>query len=168
MIAILRIYQVVMAIFLVVNIIKDVFMRSGFNNTRHFLKISKWVFYFGAISGPLLSVGVIAELEDIAVSETFEMNGLLIVILFSAIIAFCTFLALIQKIWRIEYNDEYIIFRNTFGITKRFSKKDVCMKCKKDMVKLYSKNKKITEWHNLMINMRDEMMFERYLLENQS
>lgn len=151
-----------MLVFTVINIIKDYFTRLK-SNDKCYLSISKWVFYFGAFSSILLNFGVIAELETLLENNSIDINSFLITVLFLTVIVFCIFLSILQKIWRIEYNNNDIIFRNTFDVTKKYKKQDARIKHKKELTQLFVGNKKVTEWPCIMVNRQEAILFEKYI-----
>ena len=158
----LRIYQICVACFIVVDIIKDRVKKSKTDRYYH-VSLSKWVFMFGMFVGLILTFGAIAELEYVF-EHPYENHteSVLIIILFLSCITFGTLIALVQKIWRIKYNDREIIFRNSFGISKTYKNATVSISHNKKMTVLFVNGKKITQWDENLVNIDQDMLIQDF------
>ncbi len=130
------------------------------------LALANWIFYFCAFASGFLCFGVVAELQEIQIGASDMRESMPIIVFFSVIILCSGYIAVFQKIWRIRYHDDELIFRNFIGRTYRYPLKDVKIVTKKRMKQLYSGNKKITQWDELLVNMQEEILFERAIERN--
>ena len=162
MILSLRIYQLFVACFIVVDFIKDRVKKTK-TDKYYYVSLSKWVFTFGMLIGLILTFGVVAELEYIFEHpHENHTESVLIIILFLSCIIFGTLIALVQKIWCIKYNDHEIVFRNSFGICKTYKNATVSISHNKKMTVLFVNGKKITEWDENLVSIDQDMHIQEF------
>lgn len=58
----------------------------------------------------------------------------------------CVLLMILQKIWRIRYNGEWLVFRNSFGRVRRYPMSELCIRYGENENKLLCRGGEITGW----------------------
>ena len=53
---------------------------------------------------------------------------------------------ILQKIWRIRYNGEWLVFRNSFGRVRRYPMSELCIRYGENENKLLCRGGEITGW----------------------
>lgn len=162
MIFLIRLYQIIVALLLVISVFNDVFHKYK-EDTLNCLSLSKWVFYFGAIESFILCFGVAAEIESLITISSKSIESILLILLFLSTIIFGAILMFVQKIWCIRYDDNVILFRNSFGISKKYRSKNIFIRNKKEMVQLFIDDVKVTQWDNRLVDPYDEIHFEKFI-----
>lgn len=160
MVFVIRVYQLITLLLMGISIFRDKFCKKKDDKWMH-LSLAKWVFYFGAIESFILCFGVAAEVESLLEISWENIESILLILLFLIAVVFGSVMMFVQKMWHIKYDDNTIIFRNSFGFSKVYKNEKVFVRNRKEMTQLFIDDIKITQWDNRLMNMYEEIQFER-------
>lgn len=159
-IAALRTYQITMLLLIVIFAWKERKFQKKVDSWNR-LSLAKWVFYFCAFASGFLCFGVVAELQELQVGVPDMWESVALIAFFLAFILICGYIVVLQQIWQIKFNDNELIFRNFIGKIYRYPIGSVSIITKNRMKQLYIGKKKITQWDELLIDAKEELLFER-------
>lgn len=149
MILVIRAFQIIDFFVIVYTAISKHYFKK--ENEWSYLSISDSVFYIcGAISF-FLSFGIIAIIKE------QDRDSISIGILFFVACLLCIWIMLIQKIWRIKYNNDVLIFRNCFGVTQKYNVCDIRFADGSRVSKIFLNKKPIISWDTLIINTAEDV-----------
>lgn len=146
----IRVYQ----IFLVLMLVCRAFTHKRYRQQHpNQFTVAPWVFYASGIMSLGLSFGLYG---------TLDIGGYVIFILacFTGII-----LMYVQMIWKIEYNEEELLFRNTFGIVRKYPIQGLSIIEGERVYKLMYNDKKIAEWDILIVDIEAEVRMARFITQ---
>lgn len=69
---------------------------------------------------------------------------------------------IVQKTWYVKYDDKELIFRNSFGITKKYNINELSLVEKERMSEIYFKGKKIIEWDTAIVNIKQDIEISKF------
>lgn len=157
MIFVVRIYQLLNICAIVCNIMRA---RLSQKDEWNYLCIADWVYYLCGVIASTLSFGIIAILEE----NPMGRGDLLVGFVFIVSCAISTCLMILQKVWRIQYNDEILIFRNSFGIVRQYKIDELVLSESGRLCGILHNEKKIIQWDTLIMNTNEEISLCRFLL----
>ncbi len=118
------------------------------NEGWQYLRIANWLFYLCGIASSTLSLGIDYPLDAIS-------------ILFVCACIVSVVIMFIQRMWLIKYNDKVLIFRNSFGIKKRYEISKLSVVTSDRIDKIYCDNKKVIEWDTVIMNINESIALIR-------
>ena len=136
---------------MIYNIISD---KRTKNDVWKRLTIAKWVFYFCGIAAWVLSFGVIAEVEAME-SRNQEQIG--VCVCFCVACVTCACIMFFQRMWYIKYNDEVLIFRNSFGLVKKYYIDELTIIDGERVNQICHNGKTVIKWDNMIMNLEEEI-----------
>ena len=125
----------------------------------HYLRIAQWVYYICGVYCVVFPFGIIGVLEE----DIMSGDNLFIGILFACACIVSTIIMIIQKIWKIQYNSDILIFRNSFGIKYRYKLNELVEFEGKRLCGLQHNGKKVIQWDSLIMNSLEEISLGRVL-----
>lgn len=135
--------------------IKVIRNKRSTENAWNYLRISNWVFYFCGVASFSLAFGIAAILED------QDMTQYPICVLFSAACVFSAAMMITQGVWQIKYNSQELIFRNSFGISKKYNMKDLAIVEDKRMTRIVFNGNTIIRWDSSIMNINEEIALHK-------
>lgn len=160
MILVVRIFQMLHVCALLGNIVvKYLYKRTP----RQCLRIADWVYYLCGVSAVVLPFGIVGVLEENAI----DSDDRLICIIFVCACFVATGIMILQKIWKVEYNCETLIFRNSLGIRRRYKMDELEYREGKRLCEIRWRGKKIIQWDSLIMNTREEIALSRFLIKKE-
>lgn len=126
-------------------------------NNINILKMANWVYYFLSIGSFLLCFGLAEEIKADPQEKDFG-----VIVIFSVAILTAICIILVQKIWYIKYDEKELIFRNSFGITKKYNINELSLVEKERMSEIYFKGKKIIEWDTAIVNIKQDIEISKF------
>ena len=121
------------------------------------LYIANWVFYFGGFCSFLFCFALWGEMEE-------PQPRIWVYVIFGVSCVGCVLLMVLQKIWRIRYDDEMLVFRNSFGVVSRYPMADLYIKERKNVFCLMCLDREVTRWEPCIMNIWASIEFEKALL----
>ena len=123
------------------------------NNSWNYFSIASWVYYLCGIIATILPLGIIATIEEGDISA--EDFAICLIFFVTCVISNCVMV--IQKVWRIKYNDEIVVFRNSFGIVRKYKIKELRLSENDRLCKILYNGKRIIQWDTLIMNVSEEV-----------
>lgn len=121
------------------------------------LTVASWVYYFCSIVSFLFCFTLYEE-----IIADVENRSLEFIILFSIAIFTMICMMLVQKIWCVKYDDKELIFRNSFGVTRKYNINELSLVEKERMSEIHFKGKKIIEWDTLIVNFKQDLELSKF------
>ena len=149
----LRVYQTINLL----SIFCDLFRRKIQNDEWNNFGIARWVYYFCGVIATIFPLGIIAIMKE--ANRSTDDIAIIIIFLVACILSNC--IMILQKIWRIKYNDEIVVFRNSFGIVRRYKINDLRLIESSRLCKVLYNGKTIIQWDSLIMNTIEEVNFCR-------
>ena len=151
---IIRAYQ----IFLVLMLICRAFTHKRYRQQHlNQFTVAPWVFYASGIISLGLSFGLYARpIIDVDIS---------IFVLFVSACLTCTIIMYLQIVWKIEYNEEELLFRNFFGIVRKYPIQGLSIIEGERINKLMYNDKKIAEWDFLIMDIEADVRMARFITQ---
>lgn len=143
----IRFYQLVDIICIFLSIF------SKKSNSVNILTVANWVYYLTSVGSFLLCFTLFEEIK----ANAFEG-----IVIFSVAVLMGICLMLVQKIWYIKYDDKELIFRNSFGITKKYNIKELSLVEKERMSEIHYNGKKIIEWDTAIMNIKQDIEISKF------
>lgn len=84
------------------------------------------------------------------------------IVLFSVAILTAICIILVQKIWYIKYDEKELIFRNSFGITKKYNINELSLVEKGRISEIHFKGKKIIGWDTTIVNFKQDIEISKF------
>lgn len=149
----IRIFQAIELFFIVSSFISKRFRSK---DSWNYLRIADWIFYFCGIISFSLSFGCAAILED---RDTAQYATCL---LFAVACITGTAIMFVQKTWRIKYNNDILIFRNSFGFTKEYSINKLTFIEEKRFSRIICNGKTVVKWDTSIMNIDEDISIHKY------
>lgn len=125
----------------------------------NYMCIADWVYYLSGIIAFTLSFGIVAILAE----NPIDKEDLAICFIFAISCVGATCLMTLQKVWRIKYNDEILIFRNSFGSVRQYRIDDLILFENGRLCGILHNEKRIIQWDTLIMNTKEEISLCRFL-----
>ena len=148
----IRVFQIVDLI----GIFYNVFLKGTRDKSWKYLTLAKWVFYFCSIATFVLSFGLYGIVEN-----KDSNDGLFYVFFISICIG--VIICVVQQVWCIKYDNKTLIFRNSFGMTKKYDIYEIELVEPNDMSEVRFRGKKVIEWPSVLINLGEYIEFSRFM-----
>ena len=156
MLVAIRIFQIIDLLFMIYYIIHDIRKKDdGWKK----LTIAKWVFYFCGIVSFVLSLGLGAEVEALELQNKGP-SGVSVIFGLACIIS--AYIMFFSKMWFIKYNEEVLIFRNSFGVTKRYHIDELTITDGNRENRIWHKGKVVIEWDTMIMNIKEEIAIYKH------
>lgn len=126
-------------------------------NNINSLTIANWVYYFSSIVSFFFCFTLIEEIKADPQEKDFWF-----IVLFSVAILTAICIILVQKIWYIKYDEKELIFRNSFGITKKYNINELSLVEKGRISEIHFKGKKIIDWDTTMVNFKQDIEISKF------
>ncbi len=130
-------------------------------NGWNYMRIADWVYYLCGVCASTLPFGIIGILEENDISK----DDLGVGIIFVCACFVATSMMILQKIWKIQYNHEILIFRNSFGIVRQYKIEELCFFDGKRLCVIKHQGKRVVQWDTLIMNTKEEVALCKFLLK---
>ncbi len=95
-----------------------------------------------------------------------EDKNIVMSAIFASAVVFGIYLMLAQKLWRITYGEQLLIFRNSFATTHTYQISEINLLNKGRTTVLRHNEKKITSWDFMLVNIDEDIALMRFLYFN--
>lgn len=150
----IRVFQAINLFFILSSFISK---RIRSRNSWNYLRISDWVFYFCGIVSFSLSFGCAAILEDNDSSQYATCLLFAVACITGMVIMF------VQKIWRIKYNSDILIFRNSFGFSKEYRINQLTLIEDKRFSRIIHNGNTVVKWDSSIMNTAEDISIHKHL-----
>ena len=152
-----RMYQIINILALLLPIFCNLFKKKMQNNKWFYFGIARWVYYSCGIGVSILTLGIIAIIKE----ENRSTEHIAISWLFLTYCIMANCIMVVQRVWKIKYNDEIVVFRNSFGIVREYNINDLHLLDNDRLCKVLCNGKTIIQWDTLIMNTIEEVNFCR-------
>lgn len=124
------------------------------------MHIAQWVYYLSGVMATTLSFGIIGILEETPKSH----DDIFVCLIFGIACTGATILMVLQKVWKVQYDSETLLFRNAFGRVKQYKIKELTYSEKGRLCTVLHNGRKVIQWDTLIMNNIEEVLLCRVLL----
>lgn len=151
----IRLYEILIIGFVLYHIIRMYRLKKSEKEGWRHLTVADWLFYFCATVSFCFSLSLYDMLYD------FNLEELSLCIIFGITVVTTFLLMLWQNIWLIRYNNNILIFRNSFGIKKEFLTNEIVILSGERVTKILCNGKEITKYDIMYMNLKEVILFEK-------
>ncbi len=133
-------------------------------NAWNYMRIADWVYYLCGVCASTLPLGIVGAVEENVMSK----DDLAVCIIFICACIVATSIMILQKVWRIQYNNEILIFRNSFGCVRQYRIDELEPFENGRLCGILCNRKRIIQWDTLIMNTEEEISLCRFLSKGKS
>lgn len=132
-------------------------------DTWNYMRIADWVYYLCGVCAATLPFGIIGVIEENLMSK----DDLTVCIIFVCACVVATGIMILQKVWKIQYNCETLVFRNSFGIVRQYKIVELDLFESERLCEIQHQGKRVIQWDTLIMNTEEEIALCRFLLRGE-
>lgn len=127
------------------------------NSQNKYISSSKGLHYFCSVLTIVINLALFLNIMD------YDNSFLWFYVLFTIASVLSVLIMLWVVFWKIEYNDNELIYRNIFGKKQKYDINNISLKSKNDTTTVMYKNKKVTNYNLMMVNIFSLIEFETFI-----